>query len=117
MKKLYFVIALVLFFANLGTAKNSAKPLKSEPAATSVICGKVLDNVTGEELPGVAVKLKGCDKVCFTDFEGNYQFKDLPNGKYELKVELISYEKVEQLTMNVGKNEVHELTIRIKPVI
>jgi protocatechuate 3,4-dioxygenase beta subunit len=108
------LIALIVFSVHTAMAKGKTEPAKAEPATQSVICGKVLDKATGEELPGALVKIKGSDKTCFTDFEGNYQFKGLEKGNYELEVELISYEKVGHLTMVVGKNEVHELTIKIE---
>jgi hypothetical protein len=113
MKKL-FVVAIVLFIAFQTQAKESKKPADAQIVKQScAISGKITDKGTGEEFSGVAVKIKGTETVCFTDFEGNYQFKNLPQGEIQLEVSLVSYKEVKNVKLNAGENEVHELNIKL----
>jgi hypothetical protein len=111
------LLLLVCITASVqGQAKNNAEPAKAAVVETSALYGKIIDKISGEELPGVAVRIKGTNLMCFTDFEGNFQFKNMKSGKYELEAEFISYKKAEKINVQIGANEVHELPIKMEQV-
>lgn len=81
MKKLILLIILY-FFITYGFSQ-------------SVIKGKITDNETGEKIPNVNISLnKNIGTV--SDVSGNYSISDISNGKYEISVSYIGYEKIVQ---------------------
>ena len=56
------------------------------------VSGKVTDIVTGEVLTGVKITIEGMDSKTYTDFDGNFTFKNLKPGQYQLKASYISYD-------------------------
>ena len=114
MKKLVILLLAFVVVVNLVSAKEKGNPEDKLTDTQSVLSGKVLDKISGEELTGVAVRLEGTDQICYTDFEGNFQFENLLPGEYELNVELISYNTVEDKKIKVGSNEVNELNINLE---
>ncbi|MGF7137779.1 carboxypeptidase-like regulatory domain-containing protein [Roseimarinus sediminis] len=112
MKKIA-LIALALMMIAPVFAEKKTKTEDNTPMVESVLSGKVIDQLTGEELVGVAVKLHGTETVCYTDFEGNFEFSKLQPGKYKLNVEMISYKEVLTQNIDVRNNELHELKIQL----
>lgn len=114
MKKIVFIITVLLVAVNLGIAKDKPAETPSKPAVESTISGVIADQLSGEKLAGVAVRIEGIENVCYTDFEGNFNFKNLKPGNYKLDVEMISYKKIETQKINIHSGEVHELAINLK---
>ncbi|MCF8361941.1 MAG: carboxypeptidase-like regulatory domain-containing protein [Prolixibacteraceae bacterium] len=114
MKKVVFLIIAIAFTANISIAKDKPAETKSAPAIESTLSGVIADQSSGEKLAGVAVRIEGTENVCYTDFDGNFKFKNLKPGAYKLDVEMISYKKVETQKINVDQGEVHELSINLK---
>ncbi len=90
------VITLLILFAFVtGNAKEREK--KSDPVAkssvTTTFSGTVTDVASGELLAGVEIKLEGTDLKTYTDFDGNFSFKDLKPGEYKVVSTYISYKK------------------------
>jgi hypothetical protein len=86
MKKLLivFILSTLSLFAissNDPTSNSNSITLK----------GKVLDMKTNEVLAGVQVSILNTDYKTYTDLDGNFYFKNLPNEKYEIVFSLISY--------------------------
>ena len=57
--------------------------------------GMVVEDSTGEPLPGATIKLAGYDKEIFSDFDGNFTVDNLTPGTYDIEVSFISCEPVE----------------------
>lgn len=78
----------------------------------SDIAGKVTDKATGELLVGVEVVIQseGLTKTTYTDFNGEFVFKNIPTGKYKIKASIISYKPTSHI-INVGNKEIHWLNI------
>lgn len=112
MKKIA-ILALALIMIAPAFAAKKAKTEDSTPKVENVLSGKVIDQLSGEELAGVAVKLQGSETVCYTDFEGNFKFSNLQPGKYKLNVEMISYKEVVTQNIDIKNNELHELKINL----
>lgn len=114
MKKLIVIIIALVAVATSTFAKESSKPVEKAPIQASVLTGKIIDKVSGEELVGVAVRIDGTENICYTDFEGNFAFNNIKPGSYKLDVEMISYEKVTTQKIQVEANEAHELKIKLE---
>jgi hypothetical protein len=69
---------------------------------------QVLDKLTKETLAGVVVTSNG-QKV-YTDLEGNFEIKNLCEGKCQLKISLISYE---DQVIEVDTNHTNSLRIML----
>ncbi len=87
------------------------------------IKGTVSDTKGGTPLSGVLVSVKGGGAVTETDSAGNFIFKDMPDGKYELILSLTSF-KDETVTATVSgetpvtvntsmKGDSHQLSGRV----
>ena len=64
-------------------------------AAQFSISGKITDQQTGTVLPGATITISPTLST-IADAEGKYQFGNLANGKYTLKVTYIGYQAVEK---------------------
>jgi TonB-dependent receptor len=70
------------------------------------ISGTVKDAKDGSALIGVIVNIKNTNKAATTDPDGNYEIKDVEDGKYELAFSLISYQKQTEKIMIEGNKDV-----------
>jgi len=55
------------------------------------IVGKIVDEVTGEDLIGVTVMIKGQSKGTITDLDGTFKL-EMPAGKYDLQISYVTYQ-------------------------
>ena len=71
-----------------------------------IIKGKVTDAKTGEPLVGATVQLEKGDKKYTTtvNLDSSYRFRNMPTGRYELKVKFAGYEKSKEADITL-KNE------------
>lgn len=90
-----FIIAFLLVFAvvAVNATDKKGKDTESKGAATTVLTGSISDELSGESLVGVEVKLEGTDLKTYTDFDGNFSFKNVKPGEYKITSSYISYEK------------------------
>lgn len=99
MKKLStLLIVAMLATMNAMAIKNeseklSEKSAEAAPAFMNSLSGKVVDLTTGESLAGVKVVLEGTQHETFTDFDGNFSFRNLSVSEAKISASLISYEK------------------------
>ncbi len=76
---------------------------------TQTIRGAVLDKQTQSTLPGVIVQILNTEKttVTTTDENGKFRLDDIPLGRKQLKISLISYkEKTMTVVLSSGKETV-----------
>ena len=59
-----------------------------------IIKGKVTDEVTGESLVGANVLIQGTYTGTITNFDGEFELKDVAPGSYNIVVSYISYDKL-----------------------
>ncbi len=106
MKKGFFIIALILTVF-IGQAKEKEnKTGDTESAAVVALKGTVADEVSGEALVGVEIKLEGTDLKTYSDFDGNFSFNNVKQGEYKVIANYISYQKkTETLEVSPNKNE------------
>jgi len=112
MKRIVLTFSIVLA-ATFGLfASGSSDGFNSPPVANAVISGQVNDLATGESLAGVEVTLDGTDQTTYTDLDGNFKFKGMLPGKYNLVISYISYNK--NLVENLEVTESETETVKVK---
>ncbi|MBK7182689.1 MAG: carboxypeptidase-like regulatory domain-containing protein [Bacteroidetes bacterium] len=77
----------------------------------SSIKGKVIDEKTGETLPGAVVLIQGTTTGSNTDLDGNFTIGNVAPGKYNLVCKLISYNTKNITEVIVKEGEPTILTI------
>ena len=78
MKKLFLLSIIYLFVNNLYSQKSFSE-----------VSGKVFDAETKEALQNVDIVLKGTQKGTFTDKNGYFSLKNIPEGTYVLEVSFL----------------------------
>ncbi len=71
-------------------------------ATTGKLSGKVINEETGEPLPGVAVSIEGTRMGALTDDNGEYIILNVPVGTYTIKASLIGFAQVEISNVSVS---------------
>lgn len=72
---------------------------------TGVISGKITDSEGNLSLPGATVTLDQNNRYTVSNQIGNYEFLNVPEGTYKIKVEYIGFQTSEQeVTVTAGKN-------------
>ncbi len=104
MKKGIILIFIILIGLGTQAREKENKSKDTDSAATIALKGVVADDKSGEALVGVEIKLEGTDLKTYTDFDGNFSFKNVKPGEYKLVANYISYEK-ETLDVTANKNE------------
>jgi len=115
MKKIVSIIFAAILFMAAGSALNASDKIKEGPSllSTTSISGSVYDQLTGEALVGVTVKIEGLDEVSYTDFNGSFQFKDVLPGEYTVTSEMISYEtKIAKVDIDLTKDNSIQLKMK-----
>lgn len=108
MKKTFIGILLVLVGFSTIAKEKEAKITDTENTATMVLSGSVADDNSGESLVGVEVKIEGTDLKTYTDFDGNFSFKNVKPGEYKLTTRYISYQQNSKvLNILTKKNDVN----------
>lgn len=106
MKKLTIIFLLVITVFSLSAKEKESAPANTENSASLVLSGTIADLNSGESLVGVEVKIEGTDLKAYTDFDGNFAFKNVKPGEYKLVTNYISYQKkTEILTVSGEKKE------------
>ena len=88
--------------------KETASVSNVENVKTLQLTGSVVDDKNKETLAGAAIIVDG--KKYYSNLEGQFTITDVNPGKYEIKVELISYESY---TTEIDLTENHKLNISL----
>ncbi len=107
MKNILIAVTLILLVVSVNAKGKSSKIIDTESTVTMVLTGSIADENSGESLVGVEVKIEGTDLKTYTDFDGNFSFKDVKPGEYKLTSSYISYKKnVQVLKVSPKGNEI-----------
>ena len=79
---------------------------------SGTVSGKVVDNISGEELPYANVYLEGTSLGTSTNDEGEFIIHQIPVGDYQLITTYIGY-KDQTITVNVIAGNTLELDIKL----
>jgi hypothetical protein len=74
--------------------------------------GTVIEELTGEPIPGATVHILDSDQKIYTDFEGNFTIDNLTPGTYNLEVSFVSFGKKELKDLEISEKQ-HSLLIRL----
>jgi len=106
------MVALMMPLMANKKAKES-KSAKETPASVMLI-GSVVDQLTGEALPGAQVKINGNEQAIYTDLDGNFEVKNMKPGTYNLEITLVSYEEnlIRNLVINPDKTSAVKVELK-----
>ncbi|MBL7884283.1 MAG: carboxypeptidase-like regulatory domain-containing protein, partial [Bacteroidia bacterium] len=96
-----FITLIILICTKVTFSQNSS------------IKGKVIDEKTGETLPGAVVVIKGTTTGSNTDLDGNFSISNVAPGKYTIECKLISYNTKIIEDVNVKEGEPTIITISV----
>jgi hypothetical protein len=65
--------------------------------------GTVIEEITGEPIPGATIVIRETSQEIFTDFDGNFTIENLTPGTYNLEVSFISFEKEELKDVQIDR--------------
>ena len=74
--------------------------------------GTVIEEMTGEPIPGATILIKEFNQKIYTDFDGNFTIEDLIPGTYNLEVQFVSFEKKELKDLEIT-SESNSMLIRL----
>lgn len=86
--------------------------LERRTAAAGDVVGQIVDQKTGELLPGATVSLAGGKYFALTEVDGRFLLSSVPNGFYEVQIYLLGYETY---TDSLEVNGDLELFIQLTP--
>lgn len=88
-------------------------PLAYGQVITQQLRGVVIDRQTHQKLSGTTVALKNTALFCVTDSNGNFYFKKLPIGRYNVEIKRINYQigEINNIELNSGKELVLEIEL------
>jgi hypothetical protein len=94
-------------FAEKSLSKTGSKSETKAAAATFPLSGNIIDEVSGEALVGVEVKIDGTDIKTYTDFDGHFVIDGVKPGSCKLVASYTSYNKKEKtLDVDSKSNQV-----------
>ena len=118
---------VIIFFATFNYANEIKSSDTNNPENISLynkgnssqgtkykIYGIVLDDVTGEPLPGANVSIKGTTIGAAANLDGEFTLPEMPSGKYTLLVEFIGYKPREKVVEI--KTKIIYVEIRLEPM-
>ena len=80
------------------------------------LIGRVIDHKDGDAIAGAAVKLSNGATVV-TDKRGWFTFTKVPEGRFEVAVEMIGYQsRADSITLQAGRTHDMEVRLSTKPV-
>ncbi len=97
------VLLVLIFTAGLLNAQTTGK-----------IAGKVLDQKSGDGLPGANVMLEGTSRGAVSDLNGDFYLINISPGTYTIKVHLIGYEPVRVEKLHVSVNRTSNVEVKLK---
>lgn len=101
--------------SNYTRSYRTSKSIKTQ--GRSSIRGKISDAITGEPIPfaNIVVEKNGTQYGGTTsDFDGNYQIKPIPSGKYNVRATFVGYQTVVLEDVYVGNRTIRVLDIELK---
>ncbi len=107
MKKVIFALLVAFATTSAFAEKTDSKADSKSEAIVLSLSGNVIDEVSGEALVGVEVKVDGSDQKAYTDFDGHFVIDNVKSGDCKLVASYTSYNKNEKtFTMNAKNNQV-----------
>ena len=77
------------------------------------LAGVVVDDASGDPLPGASVTILNTYGGCQTDGEGRFELKNLRTGLYKIRFSFVGYHSVTLDSLEIPSTEPIDLTIRL----
>lgn len=107
MKKVIFVVLIAFVALSAFAEKTESKTETKTESTVLSLSGNVIDEISGEALVGVEVKVDGSDIKTYTDFDGHFVINNMKAGDCKLVASYTSYNKNEKLfNINAKTNQV-----------
>lgn len=91
--------------------------LTLQAQTTGKIAGTILDEASGEPLPGANIRLMNTSMGAAADVDGRYFIINVRPGIYEMRVDMIGYAPVVVEEVAVSINRTVPIDIRMKPAV
>lgn len=78
-----------------------------------ILTGTVLDAENKEALIGATVSVEGLEIGCFTDFDGNYVLRGIPEGKHTIVISYIGYNSLTVTEVEIKAGEKTKLDLAL----
>ena len=88
--------------------------LMSSAIAQGTLIGVVSDSLSGFDLPGANILLKGTAMGASTDLNGEYRISGIPAGSYEVNITYIGYQ-TKNANINIANGETKVLSVLLYP--
>ena len=111
------LILLFLAFTTLtvwGANENKDNKNSKESTEAIVLMGTVVDESTGEALPGVRIKIDSLSQDVYTDLDGNFEVRDMKAGTYNLEITLVSYRDNNIRNLVISSGSKNALKVELK---
>lgn len=86
-------------------------------ATTGKIAGNLVDQKTGEALPGANVVLEGTNMGAATDMQGDYFIINVPPGNYSVKASMMGYQTITKTNVQVFVGRTTNLDFKLEPKV
>ncbi len=107
MKKVIFAVLIAFVATSAFAEKTDSKTETKTESAVLSLSGNVIDEVSGEALVGVEVKVADSDIKTYTDFDGHFVINNVKAGDCKLVASYTSYNKNEKsFKVNTKANQV-----------
>lgn len=104
---LFVFVSLATFSVNNETKADSKAEAKAVSTVQLTVTGNVIDELSGEALVGVEIRVDGSDAKAYTDFDGHFILNNLKPGACKLIASYTSYNKQEKtLQIDSKSNQV-----------
>ncbi len=110
MKKLNINIFIILILF-IGTII----PQWLHAGQTGKIIGHVIDESTGEPLPGANIVIEGTTLGAATDMDGDYIILNVPPGKYTLECSMLSFQNVRKTNVIISVDQTTRVDFNLQP--
>ncbi|MDZ7695266.1 MAG: TonB-dependent receptor [Balneolaceae bacterium] len=87
-------------------------PLLSQAQQTATVSGTVVEENTGDELPGVNIRLVGSQRGTVTDRDGTYSLT-VPTGDVEIQFSYVGFETRTKTLSGLSSGETRTLNIQL----
>ncbi len=110
MKSILILTALLISLSAVAGIDKSSEKKGEESSAVALtasaqvlqLTGTIVDDKSNETLAGASILVDG--KKYYSDLDGNFAIADVKPGKYDVTVELISYEPV-SIEVDLSQNQ------------
>ena len=99
---------LTILFVSLNSWATN--PTTGEASYVS-LSGQIIDMQNNEALIGASITIMETNQVIYSDFDGKFEFSNLPVGTYTIKISMVSFEDV--VVKNLNMNQALELDLAL----